>query len=324
MEHKYDLSFGNSVCVREAFLNNYGHAPIFFSRKDLVNFNYPPYDGDPELIEMTRNIILEQTGQDYEHVFLTNGATGAVLIALNVFRDMNYTEVMTREAPYYIHYPNIISESKMEHRWIGGPHDRPVYLIDLPSNPEGSMDSYSILNYPLIIDGVYLNNIYMNGLRYGLPNHAIMIGSYSKLIGVNGCRIGWLATNSTELAPKIHKSVMSQYCGMDIAGSQLLKELLKNVDWETFELNARNALNYNREEWSKLEKFFEDAPVHDIGMFHYGSMDMKAYDLFKKAGIKWVEGSAMGTFDNFGRFNLGQSNKLVKEAVKEVLRLDTI
>ncbi len=82
-------------------------------------------------------------------------------------------------------------------------------------------------------------------------------------------------------------------------------------------------LNCNREEWSKLEKFFGDTPVSPIGMFYYGPMDETCKKLMNKAGIHWTPGPQMGTFhDNHGRFNIGQDNKLIRDAVKAVLKAD--
>lgn len=323
---KLDLGWGNSVAVREAFLNNYHGLPVTFHSEDLATFDYPKHEGDMELVELTRRVIKRQTDQEYKHVFLTNGATGGVVIALRAYAQQGKTHCITREAPYYVRYPSMIKASGLEQIEEGYSfvYSKSVGLLDLPSNPLGFMTGLSgqyISQSPMIIDGVYLNRVYAP-VFYGLPRHDVMIGSYSKLLGINGIRVGWLATNDDLLAERFKDLVTSEYCGLSQASTDILKNILDDFDWSQFEIMAKYRLDVNREEWSKLERFFGGTPITDIGMFYYAPMDQKAQDLFTRANITWTKGSAMGTNDGFARFNMGAKNEILEQAVAAVLKAD--
>src|ERR1700676_2140985 len=110
---KYDFGFGNSPCVREAFLEHSLRGPITFGWKELASFDYPRHEGDLELIEITKKVVKRQIGKDYKHVFLTNGATGGVVITLRAYAKRKYWVCHTREAPFYTRYPGMISAGNM-------------------------------------------------------------------------------------------------------------------------------------------------------------------------------------------------------------------
>lgn len=316
---KYDLGWGNSVAVREAFLNTYHGNPMSVAREELMGFDYPTHEGDPELVEITRQIIKRQTDQEYKHVFLTNGATGGVVIALRAYAQRGLTHCLTRPAPYYVRYPSMIAASGLIH--TEHLDYNAVALLDVPSNPLGLTSEIGRIGMPVILDGVYLNRVYAP-VMYGLPRHEVMVGSYSKLLGINGIRVGWLATNDDLLAARFKDLVTSEYCGLSQASTDILKHTLQGLNWDRFETSAKFKLNCNREEWSQLEKFFQGTPVLGVGMFYYAPMDAKAQEIFTRANVSWTKGSAMGTNDDFARFNLGAKNEIIEEAVRAILKAD--
>jgi len=298
----FDLGWGNSVAVREAFLNTYHGNPMVLAREELGKFDYPSHEGDPELVEITKKVILRQTGQKYEHVFLVNGATGGVIIALRAMKMRGAEICITRKPPFYVKYPVIIKTAGLEQVYQDDKNRDGVTLIDYPSNPLGLTTDFGASDIPKIIDGVYLNNIYMP-LTLPVPHHDVMVGSYSKLTGMNGIRVGWLATNDASLAWRFGELVTAEYCGLDTASTNILKHTMQGLNWDQFETSARFKLDCNREEWTQLERFFDGKAVNPVGMFYYGSMDAKAQEIFKKAGVAWTKGSDLGTDDSFGRFN---------------------
>jgi aspartate/methionine/tyrosine aminotransferase len=323
---KYDLAFGHSVAVRKAFLDTYNGNIIVFTQDTLEKFDYPPYLGDPELIEMTKQVIKRQTGEEYKHIILTNGATGAINIVLSVYQMAGYKYCVTRRGPYYMRYPTMVKSAGLEHiteddnqRML-----ETVALLDYPSNPLNFITEIAVPGTPTVLDAVYMSNVYMNCASYQLPRHAIMVASYSKLTGLNGMRIGWIALNDDMMYERLKVFTTATYCGLARADSIIAKQLLYGFDWSTFETRARNSLNMNREEIAKLEKFLGDKPVEDKGMFHYAHMDKKSQELFTKAGVIWTRGSDLGAEDCFGRLNIGQDCQLIKEAVKSVLKMDQI
>lgn len=319
----FDLGFGNSVCVREAFLNTYSGALIVTTHDTLSKFDYPPYTGNPELVKKTKNIIERQTGHRYKHVILTNGATGAINVALRAYSLMGYDTCVTRTAPYYLRYPTMIIQAGLKHI-----HEtdhqimlKTVALLDCPSNPLNLKGGIAQPGTPTILDGVYLNNVYTNG-GITLPKHAVYVGSYSKLTGLNGLRVGFIGVDDDTMYQRLTNQVMAQYCGLATSESLIAEQLLDGMDWETFENKAKFYLDCNRQEFSILEKYIGDTPIQGEGMFYYGPMDAAAQRLFEKAGVVWTKGSTLGTDDGYARFNLAQDRNLISEAVRSVIKCD--
>ena len=323
-EIRFPLGWGNSVAVRKAFLETYNGDMVIFSAHSLERFDYPTHEGDPELVEITKQIIKRQIGKDYKHVFITNGATGGVVIALRMFKQRGYEYVHTRHAPYYIRYPRMINASGLTRLNEEDCFSRrkSLILLDLPSNPVGFLTTIECgFDVPVVLDGVYCNRVYVAGGMV-TPRHDIFIGSYSKLLGMNGIRTGWVATNDDLMADRLKDLVASEYCGLSRADTDIIKNTLYGFNWGRFETLANLRLDYNREQWSKLEKYFGDAPVPPVGMFYYAPIDAKCKELLEKSGIQWTTGKDLGTNNSFARFNLGQDCRLIEEAVKTVLMHD--
>lgn len=322
----YDLGFGNSVCVRQAFLDTYHGNMVVFTQAGLEKFDYPDRFGDPEIIKITRDIIERQMGENYRHVFLTNGATGAVTIALRAYKQRGKNICYTRKAPWYLRYPTMIEASGLIHldETKGIDPEEGVILLDIPSNPEGYVHPFAkSIIAPTVLDAVYFNRVYSSGYHITVPKHDVMCGSYSKLLGLNGLRVGWIATNDDLLAERIKLLIMGEYCGLCVASGEIIKNVLYDFDWLTFELIAKENLNRNREEFRKLESYL-GRPVPGDGMFYYGFTGKKIRDVLQKAGITYTSGWQLGTDDNWGRFNLGQDVELVRKAVRAFQKADRI
>lgn len=324
---KMDLGFGNSICVREAFLETYPGHMVIFSSEGLSRFDYPDRYGDPELVVITKQIIKRQVGLEYKHVFITNGATGAIAITLRAYKQRGAMYCYTRNAPWYLRYPSIINASGVTHcnETYQTLSNESVILLDIPNNPLG-ITTIPTFNgtAPVVFDGVYFNNVYTSGEPISIPNHDVFVASYSKLTGLNGLRVGWIATNDDFLAERIKDLLVGEYSGISVASTEIIKSTLLNFDWNTFEDKAKRYLDSNRTEWQKLEKYFGNMKVPNNGMFHYGPIDKKCKKLLEKSDITWTTGSSLGTDDSFGRFNLGQSCELVQRAVKTVLKNDRL
>lgn len=327
----YDLGWGHSVAVRDAFLETLSGSPVIFGLKELEGMNYPAHEGEPKLIELTKKIIERQIGIKYNHVLLTNGATGGVTLSLRAYAKQGYNVAFTRSPPYFPVYPSMIKSAGLEQKTEGenrNKDDNPVGLIDSPTNPYGVLiGSNSNLGMPTILDAVYHNRVYLSKNPVP-PPHTVMVGSYSKLLGLNGIRTGWIATNDDLLYERLKDLVTAEYCGLSSASTHIILQLLsqfKNGNWwDMFETSARYKLDFNREEWVKVKKYFEGIDPSPNGMFYYAHMDSLCKKLMSKSNIVWTSGSSLGTDDSFGRFNLGQDCRLVKDAVRTILKNDRI
>lgn len=322
---KYDLRWGESVAIRQSLVETLPGSPVIFDMDKLKSMGYPPHNGNDTLIEMTRKVIKRQVGLDYKHILLTNGATGGITISLRLFKQLGYQNALVSPAPYFPLYPDMIKASGLEkiEKDVYSHDPSSVLLIDSPSNPVGRVISatFDSLSMPIVFDAVYHNNVYTNG-KIKAFNHDIIVGSYSKLLGLNGIRMGWIATNDSSFYKKLIDLVTAEYAGLSDPSSTILLDILKNFNWDGFEFRARNRLDLNREEWSKLEKFFPGNFVQPLGMFFYGKMDRACKRLMDRSNVVWMPGSSCGTDDTFGRFNLGQDCRVIKNSVKEILKND--
>ena len=332
---KHDLIWGDSVAVRQAFLEQTRGISIQFGLTELEAMDYTPFNGDAKLIEETAKVILRHTGLKYDHIFLTNGATGACTIALRAYaRSGSYVAVITNPAPYFPLYPgmahaaglkHVTEREKMERAW------KSVILLDTPANPSGSIAEAPLWasGCPVIWDAVYHNPAYCS-ILVPPPEHEVMVGSFSKLTGLNGLRLGWIATNHPFLAERIGKLIAPEYCGLSKPSKMILTTLLDQFNndpdyfWGAFEQAARYKLDCNRTEWAKLEKYFNGYSVSPNGMFHYAYLDNAAKALLAEANVLYQAGSKCGTDDSFGRFNIGQDPKVILSAVRAILKADKI
>ena len=321
-----DLGWGNSIVVRQTFVNVCTHnLPVIFGQSALENLNYPPFYGDEDLINLTRKVIKRQTSLEMPYILLTNGATGAITITLRAYKQSGKRAVFTQPPPYFPLYPAMARSAGISHLVKYATGQEAIALIDSPSNPHGFARTGShFVNMPIIWDAVYHNNVYTPGI---LPpvKCDVVVGSYSKLTGVNGLRVGWIATTDGLLYERLKELVMAEYSGISATATQTLMQTagkMSIADWEDFEWNARIALDDNREEWNKLIRYFANTPVSECGMFFYAPIDLACQKLLEKSNITWTKGSALGVTDEFARFNLGQSRELIKKAVKEILKND--
>ena len=328
--NKLNLTWGESACVREAFLEMNNNFPLVFSEADIQAMGYPAHEGDERLIAITKDIILRQIGMEYKHVLITNGAAGAVTITLRAYAQRGHKIAVTGTPPFFPVYPGMIKSAGLGHKYDGdfvSDTDQAVILADSPSNPLGLIGPLDSLKFPMkcpiIWDAVYHNMVYTNGYVPTIP-HDVVCGSYSKLTGINGIRLGWIATNDSLLYQRLKALVTAEYCGISLPSTEIALRLFEEFDWPSFERKARSKLDFNRGEWTKLIRFFEGKEVEPIGMFYYAKMDLKAHKLFEKAGISYFPGSQCHHDDNYGRFNLGQSPKIISQAVKSVLKLDKV
>lgn len=321
---KIELTWGESVALRNAFVNQVSdwQLPVL-NREYLNGLNYTPFEGNLKLVDITRQVVKRQIGKEYKYLFLTNGATGGIEIVLKAYRKLGKISCATFKAPYFRLYPKIISSAGLKH--IDFENDdlfSPVLLVDLPSNPTGvfrRIDTMG-LDIPVIWDTVYYTNSYARLLVS--IKHDVVIGSYSKMTGLNGIRIGWIATDDDALALILQDLVAATYCGLSALSMDLLTAILPSIDWDLFESSSRNALDANRTEFSKLERYLSGSKIPDVGMFFYGQMDEACKKLFEKAEVVWTPGSNLGDTDDWGRFNIGRDFETTRKAVAQVLKAD--
>jgi aspartate/methionine/tyrosine aminotransferase len=324
--NKYDFGWGEPFCVREALKH-------YYKRKTLNPINidgmgYSPDNGNEELIKVTKNFIKETTGIDYKHVVITNGTTGAINIVLRVLAKEGRKTCYTHKY-HFPYYPQIIKKNGYKHKTglyrdheeqLG--HDNVVGLVDSPSNPEGDLLLYTDSKNNIIWDSVYHNQVFINTIPV-IPDHRVNCGSYSKVFGLTGARVGWIATNSDEDFAKFSHENLYENCTMSFSSQNLILDIFKNVDLYNFMRSAKYRVNNNRELFDKICYLFDGQAVPENGMFFSAWATPYTIKLLDKLSIYSVQ-IDKSRKNQYLRFNLAQTNEITQKAIRCILKEDKI
>jgi len=327
---KYNFGFGDSFAVSDSAFETFR-----FLANSVQNFHptYPPVTGFPHLNDKTKQIVKVLTGQNYKHVLITHGATGAVNLILRYLDPSVHNETVITDENYFIFYPQMISRAGFimkNDKALLETNSEAIHLTAVPSNPCGEMDITGTSERRTIWDACYFSPIYMNtklSPEAYVPKHRAMVGSFGKLLGINGARLGWIATNDTEMYERLVWDQAVDTMGVSTLGCSLIENLLgEGMSGDAFKMqiffaSARNKINNNREALRRLEKFGSN-PVPENGMFWFTSMDEKARSLLEKTGVKVIDGTECGGQKGSVRITLGQTPELTGQMVRAVLTMD--
>jgi aspartate/methionine/tyrosine aminotransferase len=292
-------------------------------------FGYPPHEGMPQLREEISKLVKNLTGDKYEYILVTGGATHALNTAIAAMKTQS-TKYMYTHKLYFSRYPGIATNLGLEHIRTDKMNPRlgDIGIIDSPSNPEGKLhpigDPVSI-----IWDAAYYSPTYC-GIRDKeklkcypiIPKHIAMAGSLSKLTGINGLRIGWLATNDYFLYQKALSYVTSNLCGVSYPSQYAAWQLLSRVNMPEFYAESKALIDSNKTEMQRLDYLFGYQLIPRCGMFVLFETDQKLKNLLEKASVLVMAGSQCGDVRDSVRFNLANPNQMTKEMVNAVLKAD--
>lgn len=316
-----NFGWGDTDGIREIMMRLY---PTAHENSDLLSLDqgYPAHEGHPELILEVKKLVKDLTKKDYKHILITNGATNGLCAALH---SMSPKEIFINDR-YFGFYPGItkqfsgnvqsipIKDSAFHHQ------SGSVVIIDSPSNPRGELitelDSLSANPLQVIWDAAYWSPTYASGLdKLPMPAHDIMVGSLSKLTGINGIRVGWIATNSDSLYEKANDYITHNLCGVSGLSQDLARRILKHVDLETFYAQSNQLIQDNKSELSRVSSLFDGQKIPDLGMFAYWKADDLLLSKIKESGIVFTCGSTVGGNKNEVRINLARKRHLTKNLV---------
>lgn len=324
MRTEYNLGWGDPVVVREALIETSGIETLTWFRAS--NLGYPPHFGSPELIERLKDMAQRQSGHRPKHLFVTCGATGAINAALYALKTLETHWVVTNKR-YYPIYPEIINISDLimidrnkkeylTNKSNGCVEDNFISLTDSPSAPEGLVYPFELVD---IWDAAYSSKTYSSGGH--IPTvWRIMVGSLSKTLGLPGLRLGWVSTDNDGIAKSLGRYVTANYVGLSSLSMYMAEEILSRLNTDKFETRSSAYLDDNREEMQKVLTKFGQGDVPNRGMFALLKLDKLEIKALEKANVKWQPGSSWGEDDSWARLNLGQSRKVVKSAVKAILK----
>jgi len=317
MEKTLNLGWGDPYFLLELLDKIY--SPKFATVGDLT---YAPDAGMPELLEQVQRITEETTGNHYKHYLITNGATQAINIIMKVWeRDREIHNVITSKLGYP-YYPRMIDKTMtMDHirADLGSltRSDKDMVIVDSPSNPLGEQFSGHV-SQSVIWDAVYHNPIY-NATKIIKPAHEVYVGSLSKLLGITGARVGWIATNDKAQYSRFMSENLYDIATVSKPSQKLAIDILNTVNIDQFMSLGKVSLDSNRCIMQKLAPLL-GTDVQEKGMFYCAQVDDKIMELFSKADIFFVQ------FENEGkkymRLNLGQTYSTIYEAVQRINKAD--
>lgn len=337
VKQQYLLGWGDPACVREVFLR---WCKLDYS-VDQTNGGYRFGEKCKTLEDRVRNLSEELLGVRHKYIVITNGAMQGLDAALSFFKNVPFEaypgcssayigkchSVITRKF-YFPHYPKIIKMNglrQLKFPFAGGiDHGSAVDLNDNPSNPEAKIGDVSDYPYEKVIwDAVYNNPVYKS--LYTPPiKHNVAIGSFGKLFGLPGLRIGWAATDDEKIANYVRNHVEVTTCGVSSASQIMIENILEKSSWlPLFFKEAKAAIDSNKTEFLKIKHLFDGQVPGEDGMFFFPEVGSKTLDMLSKAGVEFTPGEVCGDASGSRiRLNMAQTNDIVRLAVKAILRVD--
>lgn len=311
VENGWNLAIGEP-----AFLRKHVRFP-----KDVLSStdSYPSLTGHPPLVAELKLIYGEN-----RHICITNGAKHALSAAFYQLAGEGWKKVY-HSPPYWPSFPTLVSERGLTFTQYYS--EDCATIVTSPNNPCGSE---LVERLPIHIwDGVYASPVY--GCNYVQPSLR-QIGGAAKFLGLSGARVGWLVTESEEIARTARKFVEITTSGVStvsqayVANALLLK---RTYGMEKEFAAARKELIEN----GQILLHYLGSYLHDIqgvpssqkGMFAYVRVPQK--DLarweaaFKKSKVSAIKGVDCGDpRPGFYRFSMGQTNDYTECAIKALKR----
>ncbi len=321
---RFEFGWGDPVAVRRSLFNVLGSALRYPAIDLMYDTGYPGHSGNTDAIVAIKDIVFRTTGKDYKHVFVTNGMTGAINTAL--FAVKGYNDVaLGCNRHYFSFYDGIAGINEMA---LTPGRSGDILINASPSNPEGIVCE-SLPGAPnwVVWDTAYHSPTYGTNYFTKKPEHGVMVGGVSKLLGLPGLRLGWVATNDDAVAKKMEHHVTYGLCGVNGLSQDIVKNLAEELNqhdrWDKFFKDSKNSIDDNKTEMNKLAKLF-GAKMPEYGMFAFWEVDSAAKKLLSDCGVVWTCGSTVGADENWIRLNLAQSVDLTREMVVEVMKRDRV
>lgn len=314
--NKFDLGWGDPVVVRQALFQF--DIPIIQSNSEA--YGYTNNSQREEIYHNCKLLNRHFFSRDYKYVVITVGAMQALQGLCDYYKQCGYTGLRA-DKTYFPYYPEAAKRNNLRFNSIYK-STRDIRIIDSPSNPKGMVTSSE--EFIEIWDAVYNNNIYKTIKSVPLRNAAVVIGSFGKLFGLSGLRLGWVSTDNENIYKHLKHYVEVNTCSLPTPSVVMVNQIVKGylTDWGiNYENLARSYIDRNREELCKVLNIFDNQKISTNGMFYFPKCSIKARKILDKADIRYVEGSSCGDKESI-RLNLAQDNLLTKQAIQQIKRVD--
>ena len=244
----YNLGWGDPVVIRQALLCHVNPINI---KDNAFSYSCIGHPEEKQLIQSTKTLSKFLFGKKYNHVILTSGATQAINALLSYYKDVKKITNIETHDYYFPLYPMICKQLGLKHNG-NSPAKKTIKLIDSPNNPTGT-----ILNNKddkeAIWDAVYANDSYCR-YRFNIYSDSV-IGSFGKLFGLPGYRLGWICTNNDVMAEYLRNFLFINTCNVPMVSIQQINYVLKRYieeQWsDDFHNLARTYIDNNKTEIEK-------------------------------------------------------------------------
>lgn len=267
-------------------------------------------------------------------VIIGNGATQCLGAALHALKAKKFRKIKYR-IPYWFFVPELVSNVGLRSEFdlsqnlnFNGNFDS--FLLVAPNNPDSFLPSIDEIkefekkckkeNIPLIHDGAYYSNIYLNDNSDPQPIGDIQIFSASKSHGISGVRIGYAVLHNEEYYNDMVDYIEKTSVGVSTLSQSFFLSILKKSEEvpeikNIFEKSCRDQL-FNNKLILKNCKLFPEQELKNLenssGIFAWLTPN-KNID-YKKIQVKVSEGIMFGDSSKI-RINLCLEKEKLEELV---------
>ena len=275
--------------------------------------------GQPELLESLK----KYHKGEYKYIVVTNGAKQALSATFYAYKQLGKTWAY-HPAPYWPSYPTLSKLVDLPFRF-NKDDSPPLEILTSPNNPNGQ----ECVGWQCDIwDAAYFHPVYG---ATGKLAHEVSIWSASKLFGISGLRIGWLATNNEKIAKEAATYVEKTTSGVNVNAQYHLNGILYILSLghtdKTYE-NARNEMLENGKMFmhylGKYIKNCDGVPVSGKGGFAWFQVENPNHfnEALKRANVRMIPGSACGGGSDWFRasmvYDLDHTGQALEQLSKEL------
>jgi len=312
------------------------------------SLTYPPVEGFNELRSLIAEYLMESRGLDVkaENILVTAGASEAFLVSLMTVLDPGDRIVLPDPTyPQHTIAANLFDDvtidyysqdSEVSSQVAGEKDRRSLILVCSPNNPTGKVipprDMEKLVEHArendstIVSDETYLE-IFFNGNKPVSPGsfdasleNTIIIGSFSKNMGITGLRLGFVASDKN----MISRAGMVRYATSltsNTLGQRVVLKTLPFIDeiTEYVRMNVEKRLRMFMQGFRRMDLLNVYEPQGSLYMFPY--VPFKSFkfclELARETGVVLDPGEGFGPHgENHVRISFGAKEEDIKNAIE--------
>lgn len=312
----YNLAVGEPRFLQNILVIGWDHG--------LEDYTYPRLGGEEALLRELSRLY------DKKYIVVACGARQALLATFCAFKEGYRCQFVAHQAPFWPGYRELAKASGMffsSHKAMFQDDDQVVRCVTSPNNPDG----WQTFNTEVEVwDAVYAHEVYgWDGTTVGKAK--VIIGSASKMLGLSGLRVGWLATDDKDLADQAACYIEATTSGVatvsqyHVAKALWHQRMNPQATAERYE-QARQILNKNGQLFRQYLGGFvimpSGPPAYGCGMFAWFTVKEpeQFYKACERARVLVLDGVYCGTTSAEFRMSMGQPNEYTERALEALVK----